>query len=170
MQEIKRNFISFYSEEEARILVPWQRARQQILVPVAAVLARLGISPAMLSFTSAALGIGFCLLASFQFPLAFRLPFVSVICDGLDGVVARHTKTDTVGGSMIDLFCGQVVAAFSAAGMTWIGAIHPVLAAIFVFMYTASGTFLVLHQLLQVSSLWIIRPDRTLLIVKSAID
>ena len=89
MKQIKRRFSSIYSEDEERLLGPWQKIRQFFLAPIAAVLSRLGISPDMLSFASVALGIGFFLLAPFRFTIAFWLLVASVICDGLDGVEAR---------------------------------------------------------------------------------
>src|SRR5579864_3463298 len=163
MKQIKQRFGSIYSEDEERVLGPWQRIRQFFLAPIAAVLSRLGISPDMLSFASVALGIGFCLLAPHYFTIAFWLLVASVICDGLDGVEARLKGTNTARGSFTDVFCDQLVVAFSVAGMAWKGLIHPVLAIIFVYVYTAIVTFLVLHRLLRVSSFGIVRPSRMLL-------
>ncbi len=156
-------FGSIYSEVEERILGPWQRKRQRLLTPIAIVLSRLGISADMLSFASVFFGLGFFLLAPFQFAMAFWLLVASVICDGLDGVEARLKGTTTARGSFTDMFCDQLVVAFSVAGMVWKGLIHPVLAIIFVYVYTALVTFLVLHRLLQVSSWGIVRPSRMLL-------
>ncbi len=169
MRKLKRKFGSIYSEEEERVLGPWQKMRQHFLTPIAAVLSRLGISPDALSFTSVALGLGFCLLAPVQFAIAFWLLVASVACDGLDGVEARLTGKSTPRGSFTDMFCDQAVVAFSVAGMAWKQAIHPVLAVLFVYVYTSLVTFLMLHQMLQVSSRWIIRPSRLLLYVAIAL-
>jgi len=163
MKQLKQRFGSIYSEDEERVLGPWQRIRQFFLAPIASVLSRLGISPDMLSFASVGLGIGFFLLASFQFTVAFWLLVASIICDGLDGVEARLRGTNTPRGSFTDMFCDQAVVAFSVAGMVWKGSINPVLAILFVYVYTALVIFLVLHRMLQVSSHWIIRPSRMML-------
>lgn len=154
---------SIYSEEEERILGPWQRVRQRFLSPIAFVLSRLGISADMLSFASVIFGFGFFCLAPFQFATAFWLLVASILCDGLDGVEARLTGTNTARGSLTDVFCDQVVVAFSVAGLAWKGLIHPVLAILFVYTYTALVTFLVLHRMLRVSSSDIVRPSRMLL-------
>lgn len=156
-------FESIYSEVEERILGPWQRIRQRLLAPIAMVLSRLGISADMLSFASVLFGVGFFLLAPSHFAIAFWLLVASVICDGLDGVEARLKGTNTARGSFTDAFCDQLVVAFSVAGMAWKGLIHPVLAIIFVYIYTALVTFLMLHRLLGVSSWGIVRPSRMLL-------
>ncbi len=154
---------SIYSEEEIRVLGPWQQIRQRLLSPIAFVLARLGLSADMLSYASVIFGLGFFLLAPFQFTVAFWLLVASIICDGLDGVEARLTKTNTARGAFTDMFCDQAVVAFSVAGLAWTGLIHPVLAILFVYVYTALVTFLVLHRMLHISSAGLVRPSRMLL-------
>ncbi len=170
MKQLKQRFGSIYSEDEERVLGPWQRIRQYLLAPIAAILSRLGISPDMLSYTSVAFGIGFFLLAPFHFAVAFWLLVASIICDGLDGVEARLKRTNTARGSFTDMFCDQAVVAFSVAGMVWRGSINPVLAILFVYVYTSLVIFLMLHRMLKVSSHWIVRPSRMLLYIAIALD
>lgn len=165
MKQLRQKFGSIYSDDEERLLGPWQRIRQFFLAPIAALLSRLGISPDTLSFVSVALGIGFCLTAPFWFTFAFWLLVGSVICDGLDGVEARLNKTNTARGSFTDMFCDVAVVAFTVAGMAWKGAIQPALAILFVYVYTALVLFLMLHRMLQVSSRWIVRPSRMVLYI-----
>jgi archaetidylinositol phosphate synthase len=160
---------SIYSDEEVRVLGPWQRIRQRFLGPIAVVLARLKLSADMLSFASVLCGLGFFLLAPVQFAVAFWLLVASIVLDGLDGVEARLTKTKTPRGSFTDMFCDEVVVAFSVGGLAWKGLIHPVLAVLFVYVYTALVTFLVLHRMLNVSSAGIVRPSRMLLYVAIAL-
>ncbi len=154
---------SIYSDEEVHWLGRWQKMRQVVLSPVALVLSRLGLSANMLSIASVLFGLGFFLLAPFHFEIAFWLLVASIICDGLDGVEARLTRTNTARGAFTDMFCDQVVVAFSVAGLAWKGLVHPVLAILFVYIYTALVTFLVLHKLQRVSSAGLIRPSRMLL-------
>jgi phosphatidylglycerophosphate synthase len=170
MKQLKQRFGSIYSEDEERLLGPWQRIRQYFLAPIAAILSRLGISPDMLSYISVAFSIGFFLLAPFHFALAFWLLVASIICDGLDGVEARLKRTNTPRGSFTDMFCDQAVVAFSVAGMVWVGSINPVLAILFVYVYTSLVIFLMLHRMLQVTSHWIVRPSRMLLYIAIALD
>ncbi|HZS77514.1 MAG TPA: CDP-alcohol phosphatidyltransferase family protein [Ktedonobacteraceae bacterium] len=165
MKQFKRKIESIYGEDEQRVLIPSQRIRQFFLAPVARLLSHLGITPDMLSFASVAFGIGFCLLAPFQFTTAFWLLVCSVICDGLDGVEARLKGASTPRGSFTDVCCDAAVVAFSVAGMAWKGSIYPALAILFVYVYTTLVMFLMLHQMLQVSSRWIIRPSRMVLYI-----
>jgi phosphatidylglycerophosphate synthase len=170
MKQLKQRFGSIYSEDEERLLGPWQRIRQYFLAPIAAILSHLRISPDMLSYISVAFSIGFFLLAPFHFALAFWLLVASIICDGLDGVEARLKRTNTARGSFTDMFCDQAVVAFSVAGMVWRGSINPVLAILFVYVYTSLVIFLMLHRMLQVTSHWIVRPSRMLLYTAIALD
>jgi phosphatidylglycerophosphate synthase len=163
VKQLKKKSGSIYSDVEELVLEPWQRMRQRFLSPIAFVLARLGISADMLSFASVVLGIGFFLYAPFQFTVAFWFLIASLVCDSLDGVEARLTGTNTVRGSFTDVFCDQLVVAFTVAGMAWKGLIHPALAVIFVSVYTSLVMFLVLHRLLLVSSFGVVRPSRMLL-------
>ena len=170
MKQLKQRFGSIYSEDEERLLGPWQRIRQYFLAPIAAILSHLRISPDMLSYISVAFSIGFFLLAPFHFALAFWLLVASIICDGLDGVEARLKRTNTARGSFTDMFCDQAVVAFSVAGMVWRGSINPVLAILFVYVYTSLVIFLMLYRMFQVSSHWIVRPSRMLLYAAIALD
>src|SRR5260370_16716812 len=104
MKQLKK-FGSIYSEDEERVLRPWQQVRQFFLTPLAALLSRLGISPDMLSFTSVGLGIGFCLLAPFQFTLAFWLLVPSLICDCLVVLYSMLQRTTTTPVSFTYFFC-----------------------------------------------------------------
>src|SRR5260370_15014741 len=143
-QQMKRPPLeSIYSEVEEHVLGPWQRIRQPILTPIAVVLSRLGISADMLSFASVLFGLGFFLLAPFQFAIAFWLLVASVICDGLDGVEARLRRSNTPRGSFTDMFCDEAVVAFSVAGKGWGRSINSVLGFLLWFLYSSVYTLLV---------------------------
>jgi phosphatidylglycerophosphate synthase len=169
VKQLKKKSGSIYSDVEELVLEPWQRMRQRFLSPIAFVLARLGISADVLSFASVVLGIGFFLFVPFQFTVAFWFLIASLVCDSLDGVEARLTGTNTMRGSFTDVFCDQLVVAFTVAGMAWKGLIQPALAVIFVSVYTSLVMFLVLHRLLRVSSFGVVRPSRMLLYVAIAL-
>jgi phosphatidylglycerophosphate synthase len=132
-------------------------------------LSRLDISADQFSYVSVILSLGFCLLAPIQFTIAFWLLVASVVCDGLDGVEARLTQTNTTGGAFTDLVCDVATVAFCTAGLAWKGLIHPALAVLFVSAYTMLALFLVLHRLLRVSSKGIVRPSRMVLFAALAL-
>lgn len=154
---------SLYSESEGQFLYPWQRLRQAILLPLAAMLDALHITPDMLSWTSVVLGVGFFFLARLRFDIAFWLLVGSVFLDALDGVLARYHRAPSSKGSFTDAFCDEAVVALTVGGLVWQGAMNAVLGVIFVYIYTSLVTFLLIHQVLAVSSQGIIRPSRMLL-------
>lgn len=82
--------------------------------------------------------------------LGFWLLTASVVCDGLDGVLARLTHTNTPRGSFTDLVCDIAVIALCTTGLAWRELIHPALAVLFVFTYTTLPLLLVLRRLLCV--------------------
>jgi hypothetical protein len=55
------------------------------------------------------------------------------------------------------------VVALTVGGLIWQGAMNAALGVIFVYIYTSLVTFLLIHQVLAVSSQGIIRPSRMLL-------
>lgn len=124
------------------------------------VLSHLGISANLLSYASVLFGLGFFLLATSQFQIAFWLLMASIVCDGVDGIEARSTHTDITRGSFTDVYCDVAVVALSVAGLAWKDLIHPVLAVLFVYSYTALALFLVRHRMLHVTSAGILRPSR----------
>src|ERR1051326_2561753 len=154
---------SLYSGSEARLLYPWQRLRQIILLPLAAGLDALHITPDMLSWASVILGAGFFFVARLRFDIAFWLLVGAVFLDAIDGVLARYHRTPSAKGAFTDAFCDEAVVALTVGGLVWQGAINPVLGLIFVYLYTMLVTLLLIHQMLAVSSQLIIRPSRMLL-------
>ncbi len=159
----QRRFRSIYSASEGRFLYTWQRIRQTLLLPLAVGLDRLKIRPDMLSWSSVILGVGFFFLARRRFDVAFWLLVGSVLLDTLDGVLARYRRADSNSGAFTDMFCDEAVVALTVGGLVWRGTINPVLGIIFVYIYTLIVTLLLIHQLLSISSQWIIRPSRMLL-------
>ena len=159
----QRRFQSIYSESEGRFLYTWQRMRQTLLLPLAAILDALHITPDMLSWASVALGVAFFFVARLRFDIAFWLLVGSVSFDTLDGVLARYRRASSPKGSFTDTFCDIAVVALTVGGLVWKGTVNPVLAITFVYLYTILVTFLLIHLLLGVSSTGIIRPSRMLL-------
>ncbi len=154
---------SLYSDSEALLLYPWQRLRQVVLLPLAAMLDALHITPDMLSWASVILGAGFFFLARLRFDIAFWLLVASVLLDAVDGVLARYHRVPSSKGAFTDAFCDEAVVALTVGGLVWEGSVNPVLGLVFVYLYTMLVTLLVIHQMLAVSSHWIIRPSRMLL-------
>jgi phosphatidylglycerophosphate synthase len=154
---------SIYSGIEGKVLYRWQQVRQATLKPVAAALNWIGVTPDMLSLATVGLGIGFLFWARINLAVAILLLAVAVLLDGLDGVLARYTRNVSARGSFTDMFCDQLVVALTVGGLVWADLLMGVLGVLFVYIYTALVTFLMLHEMLSVSSSWLIRPSRMVL-------
>jgi CDP-diacylglycerol--glycerol-3-phosphate 3-phosphatidyltransferase len=73
------------------------------LDPIGRFLARVGVSANAISTSSLLLGLGAAVaIALGHFGAAGALAVVSALCDALDGMVARHTKTASDSGEVLD--------------------------------------------------------------------
>src|SRR5581483_4743489 len=100
-----------------------------------------------------------------NFSFAFWLLVASVLCDGLDGVLAREMGTASTKGAFTDVVCDQTVLALSIAGTIWQGTVNPILGVFFVYIYTTFMMFIFLHGILQIPSKFIVRPGRNLFFI-----
>lgn len=164
------DFRGMESQIESLFFAPLRLLRQKLFGSLADFLAHLGISANMISFASIIPSIGFCLLAPFRFSVAFWLLAVSLVCDGLDGVLARQTKTNSMEGAFTDTFCDLCVLMLWVAGLVWRGTINPTLAIFFLYTHTMMGVFFVLHHLFKVSTHWLIRPGKTFFCLALGLD
>ena len=170
MENHPSNFKGMESQIEAFFFAPLRLWRQRLFGRFTTSLAQLGISADMLSLSSILPAIGFCFLAPRDFSLAFWLLWISLICDGLDGVLARQTKTNGMGGAFTDTFCDLSVLALWIAGLVWQGMLNPVLAIFFLFISTCIGLFFILHHLLNVSTRWLLRPGKSFFCIAIGLD
>lgn len=103
-----------------------ERALRSLLSPLAAVLAGLRVQAAAVTVAGLALatiGSG-VLLVSEQVSLAYALMALGVLCDALDGEVARRGARASVTGSFVDSITDRVVEAeiYVSTGWHWSGA------------------------------------------------
>jgi len=170
LEKHSSDFKGMESPVEAFVMAPLRELRQKLLGPFAAFLARCGVTADMLSFAALIPALGFCLLVSFNIALAFWLMAIALVCDGLDGVLARQAGTSSLGGAFTDTCCDLCVLTLLLAGLVWRGTINPVLALFFLFMYTFFGIFFILHYLLHVSTRWLLRPGKSLFCIVVIVD
>jgi len=170
MENHSSNFNSLESSLEALMMVPMRALRQRLLGPFTAWLACYGVSADMLSFAALIPALGFCVLAPLNFALALWLMVLALVLDGLDGVLARQTDSNSLSGAFTDTCCDLIVLTLLLAGLVWKETINPLLALVFLFMYTFFGLFFVLHHLLHVSTRWLIRPGKSLFCMVVIVD
>ena len=93
----------------------WQSLRGTALRPLLEAMTRCRIRPDDLTALSAAAGLAFCPLYFWSKPLAFAAIALHVVLDGLDGPLARHTKTASRRGSLADSAADQLVVVASTS-------------------------------------------------------
>ena len=97
-----------------------------VFSPVARVLARVGVTPNMVTLTSAALAAGVAIGVIAQGHLLVGTLLIGVImfADSLDGVLARQTGTDSPLGAFLDSTIDRVTDGIFFASLVWWSVFH----------------------------------------------
>lgn len=77
--------------------------RDKIMLPFSFLLAKLGITPNIITTLGIASMFGFVYFFPFQPKLAVNFIFLAILCDLLDGSLARYKKTSSDKGKFIDM-------------------------------------------------------------------
>ena len=120
--------IDYFHEKERAELLVLAAKRDKAFSPVIGLLARLRVTPNMIS----AAGVLFLLAACLPPPPWHRLVAAClvcyVLCDGLDGPLARRLGAAHAGGSLVDIIADQAGVAFlAAAAIVHLDALGPVM-------------------------------------------
>ncbi len=118
--------MDFFNKDERISQKDFAAKRDRLFSPIVAYLIGKGITPNQVSIT----GVIFLLLVCFMPPslavLATCCMAMYVLCDGIDGPLARQTDQAHSGGSLIDIISDQLGVAFlPAAAIYHIGAWGP---------------------------------------------
>lgn len=118
--------MDYFNKSERERRVAFAAKRDRIFTPVVRLLDRMGASPNLISL----LGILFLLVACTLSPahamLATSCMAMYLLCDGLDGPLARLTGRAHAGGSLVDIIADQLGVVFlPAAAIYHLGAWGP---------------------------------------------
>lgn len=94
----------------------WTKFRDVHFAPLANFLSTIGLTPNSVSF----LGLAFAVCAAFvpDNLIAFTLLiFLNLVCDGIDGVMARKSNSSSDIGSIIDVSCDTLSVIIVAVGL-----------------------------------------------------
>ena len=97
-----------------------------VFSPVARVLARMGVTPNMVTLTSAVLAAGVAIGVIAQGHLLVGTLLIAVImfADSLDGVLARQTGTDSPLGAFLDSTIDRITDGIFFASLVWWSVFH----------------------------------------------
>ncbi len=124
-----------YSALEKRLREPARAFLGRIYHPLVLLLAWLGVSPNLVSFSQIPLGLLIVIMITPHPRLALLLIILSIAIDGIDGALARHLGRATPFGALWDGFCDHVREILVIAGLAWVGALNGFWAALYGLAY-----------------------------------
>ena len=124
-----------YSALEQRLREPARALLKRIYHPLVVLLARLGVSPHLISLLQIPIGLAIVLTIKPYPRLAFLLFMASIPVDGIDGALARHLGRATPFGALWDGYCDHVKEILAIAGLAWVGALNGFWAALYGLAY-----------------------------------
>ena len=117
------------------ILGPFRRGLRAALFPAIWLLAKLVVPPNAVSLAQLPLGVVIVLLIQ-PAPVAASLVFIlTLLVDGLDGALARHTGRTSGYGALVDQVSDHVREITVVAGLAFVGALNGGLAALYGIAY-----------------------------------
>ena len=124
-----------YSALEQRFREPARALLMRIYHPIVLLLAWLGVSPNLVSFSQIPLGLLIVITITPYPRLALLLIVASIAIDGIDGALARHLGRSSPFGALWDGFCDHIREILVIAGLAWVGALNGFWAALYGLAY-----------------------------------
>lgn len=108
--------------------------RSQFFKPVAIALSKLGISPNTVSYLGVLFMVGFVFELNRSLSSGAWLMVGMLLCDQIDGAIARYHHTDSDRGKFIDVLCDTTSFALFLVGLIRVGLIHATTGAVFMYV------------------------------------
>lgn len=147
-----------YSKLEMGFMVRGQNIRAKILKPLLQYVKEKGVTPDHITILSLISGILGALLIGSANEIALLMIFLHVAFDGIDGPLARYTKTDSNKGTFTDTACDQIVIAVIAFSLIDAAIITPLSGGVYVLLYTVVVGFSMVRNAMGIPYAWLIRP------------
>ncbi len=128
------DFFNYFGRE--RWIHSWfAEKRTRIFSSLVAPLQRLGLAPDTISYTGIAFLVGVILYFVRKPSLAVMFLAGHIICDGLDGVFARHSRKASQSGAFTDLVCDQLGMLVVAMAAVFHHLVAPLIGAVYMVLY-----------------------------------
>lgn len=147
-----------WSPYERKIKYLIEIIKTYILYPLVWPLLKLGVTANMVSFFSAVLGVISAVYVFIDLRISVLFLVLSFIFDGLDGTVARETKTNNAQGSVTDCFFDQIVIISTTMAYAGIGIMNPLIAVLYSSLYPILIIFTVIRNRLNIPNGYVFRP------------
>ena len=123
--------------------------------PIAIVLSKLGVTPNIVSYLGVLLMVAFIFEISRSLSGAAYLLAGQLICDQIDGAIARYKHTDSDRGKFIDVLADTTVFALFLTGLVRIGLVHATTGAIFMYVILLVRALGIIRKNLNHKSDWL---------------
>ena len=136
-----------YSSVERRFLEPVRHLLAWACGPLVAALVRFGVAPNTVSLVGPLLGVLFVFTVRQSRLLGFVIWIPSMLVDGVDGALARHTGRASTYGALVDQFADHTREILVIAGLAASGALSPLWGSLYPFVYTALNVTLLMGNM-----------------------
>ncbi len=160
--------LNYFSSTEQPFESRFSKFRDLLFAPVGSLFSALGVSSNFVSILglSMLLGVWFFFVSNPKLASVFLLLYV--LFDGIDGCVARRTKTASNAGGFVDIVCDQTGMAVVTVLLMANGLISPLLGGLYIYAYCLMIVVTVARNILKASPRWIFRTKYFLFIVYGA--
>ena len=149
--------LNYFSVNEKRGMDKFAVFRTRLLLPVSKALMKLGITANAISYFGLFILIGFVYYAKPNPLIASIFIFAHVFIDGFDGPLARLMSKDGNSGAFTDIVCDHIGTMVVAVTLIYVKIVNPVLASVYIFLYTVLIVFLTLRNRMHVPIKFVIR-------------
>ncbi len=127
-------FLNYFGQD--RVIHSWfAEKRTRLFSSLVEPLGRLGLAPDTISYTGIAFLAGVILYFVRKPSVAVMFLAGHIICDGLDGVFARHSGKASQSGAFTDLVCDQLGMLVVAMAVVFHHLVAPLLGAVYMVLY-----------------------------------
>ncbi|PIR38456.1 MAG: hypothetical protein COV35_06720 [Alphaproteobacteria bacterium CG11_big_fil_rev_8_21_14_0_20_39_49] len=147
-----------YSSGEMKFMLWGQEIRAYILAPLLNVMKEHGVKPNHITILSLVTGIAAALSINYDYGLTLFMLLLHVLLDGIDGPLARYSKTDSNKGSFADTACDQIVIVAIGLGLIDANLVTPLSGAVYILLYTVVIGFSMVRSAMGIPYKWLIRP------------
>ena len=155
---VKKQYADSFSPFERKSKEMWSKHFGKLIEPIIKILVKLKISPNLISYFSAFLGLAATAFLWVDLSISGILLISSTLIDTLDGALARYLNKVKLRGAITDCFTDQITLSAITFGLILTGIITPLFGCLFLLLYPILIIFSVLKNILKIPSRYTFRP------------
>jgi len=152
----KKN-LNYFSESESNSMYKFQEFRNKIFLPISKLLMKVGLTANIISYIGLFVLIGFILNINSNPVSAVVFLALHVFIDAFDGPLARLMNQEGNSGAFTDMICDHTGMAVVVVTLIWANLVDPILASIYLYIYTMLIIFVVIRNQMKVPIKFVIR-------------